>query len=81
MNAALTKATALNYARTRLEVIFARVNLVICWEPITNHAMVELVWFDLLLLEIIQSIQCSLDIDECSKTTLTKATALNYVHK
>ena len=43
MNAALTKATALNYARTRMEVIFARVNLVICWEPITNHAMVSLV--------------------------------------
>ena len=43
MNAALTKATALNYARTRLEVIFARVNLAICWEPIINHAMVSLV--------------------------------------
>ena len=43
MSAALTKATALNYARTRLEVIFACVNLAICWEPITNHAMVSLV--------------------------------------
>ena len=43
MNAGLTLATALNYARTRLEVIFAHVNLVICWEPIINHAMVSLV--------------------------------------
>ena len=43
MNAALTKATALNYARTPMEVILAHVNLAICWEPIINHAMVRLV--------------------------------------
>ena len=43
MNAALTKATVLKFARTRMEVIFAHANLAICWEPITNHAMVSLV--------------------------------------
>ena len=43
MNAALTKATALKYAQTRMEVMFARVNLAICWEPITNRATVSLV--------------------------------------
>ena len=63
MNAALTKAIALNYARTRLEVICARVYLVICWEPIINHAMVSLVST---LIRDYSSIQCSLDIDECS---------------
>ena len=63
MNAVLTKATALNYARTRLEVICARVYLVICWEPITNHAMVSLVST---LIRDYSTIQYSLDIDECS---------------
>ena len=62
MNAVLTKATALNYARTRLEVICARVYLVICWEPITNHAMVSLVST---FIRDYSSIQYSLDIDEC----------------
>ena len=62
MNAALTKATALNCARTRSEVIFARVNLAICWKPIINHAMVSLVCS---LISDYSSIQCSLDIDEC----------------
>ena len=41
MNAALTNATALNYAQTSMEVMFAHVNLVINWEPITSHAMVS----------------------------------------
>ena len=63
MNATLTKATALKYAQTRMEVMFAHVNLVICWELITKHAMVSLV---LTLIRDYSSILCSLDIDECS---------------
>ena len=43
MNAALTKAIALKYAQTRMEAMFAHVNLVICWELIAKHAMVSLV--------------------------------------
>ena len=63
MNAALTKATALKYAQTRMEVMFARVNLVICWELIEKLAMVSQV---LTLIRDYSTILCSLDIDECS---------------
>ena len=63
MNAALTKATALKYAQTRMEVMSARVNLAICWELIAKHAMVSLI---LTLIRDYSSIHCSLDIDECS---------------
>eukprot|EP00731_Ephydatia_muelleri_P017659 Em0010g757a len=42
MNAALTKATALKYAQTRMEAMFAHVNLVICWELIAKHAMTSM---------------------------------------